>query len=235
MNAKDVTRALDAVAEKNRIIDLQRFFQTAPGQYAEGDRFIGVRVPNQRAVAKKFRTLPLTEITTLLKSPIHEHRLTALFILVLQFRSADNPRTKKAIVTLYLANRTHINNWDLIDSSAPYILGEYYYDHDRAPIYALVQSKSQWDRRIAVMTTFYWLRQKGDFADTFTMAEQLLTDPEPLIHKAVGWMLREIGKLDYNAERLWLDKHAAAMPRTMLRYAIEKMSPSVRQHYLAMK
>ena len=234
MNASDVTHALDSVAEKNRIIDLQRFFQTAPGQYAEGDRFIGVHVPNQRAVAKKFRTLPLTETTSLLKSPIHEHRLTALFILVSQFRTTDDPTVKHTIVKLYLSNRKHVNNWDLIDSSAPYILGEYYYDHDRAPIYALVRSKSQWDRRIAVMTTFYWLRQKGDFADTFKMAEQLLTDPEPLIHKSVGWMLREIGKLDYNAERLWLDKHAATMPRTMLRYAIEKMSPSVRQHYLAM-
>lgn len=235
MTASDVTEALDQAAEKDRVLDLQRFFQTGPGQYGEGDRFIGVRVPDERAVAKQFPDLPLPEIKKLVQSPIHEYRQTGLFILVGQFRKTKHSAVKERLARFYLDNRAKINNWDLIDSSAPYILGEYYYNHDRQPIYALARSTNLWERRLAVLASFYWLRQKGDFADTFKMAKWMLQDPEPLIHKAVGWMLREIGKLDQPALRLWLDKHAAQMPRTMLRYAIEKIPLSVRQEYLTKK
>lgn len=233
MTAQKVKQALAKLADKSRIPDYQRFFKTGPGEYGQGDVFIGVKVPNQRKVSRQYKDLPLTEIKKLLNSKIHEHRLTALFIMVLQFKKSKIEVDKKKLVDLYLDNRSGVNNWDLVDSSAPYFLGEYYYDHDRKPMYEMARSKNLWDRRMAVMASFYWLRQKGDFADTFKMAEWLLNDKEDLIHKAVGWMLREIGNADRNAERLWLDKHYQKMPRTMLRYAIEKFPENERQRYLS--
>lgn len=233
MTANEVIQALAKVADKSRVIDYQRFFKTAPGEYGEGDVFIGVRVPQERQISRQYRDLPLPEIKKLLQSRIHEHRQTGLFILVLQYRQAKDETVKQKLAEFYLANRAGINNWDLIDSSAPYILGEYFYHHDRRVIYKLARSPKLWERRMAVMASFYWLRQKGDFADTFKLAEWLLTDKHDLIHKAVGWMLREIGKIDINAERLWLNKHYRQMPRTMLRYAIEKLPESDRQRYLS--
>jgi len=232
MNAAEVEEELAKVAEKSRIPDLQRFFKTAPGEYAAGDVFIGVRVPNQRRVAHKYKDLPLSEIKKLLHSKIHEHRLTGVFILYLHYRSAKTDAEKTKINKFYLDNRAGINNWDLVDSSAAYICGDYYLNRPRARIDKLVKSKNLWDRRIAVMTAGGYIKA-GDFGDTFKYAKMLLNDKEDLIHKATGWMLREVGKRDKNAERIWLDKYYQKMPRTMLRYAIEKFTDQERKKYLS--
>jgi len=229
-----VEKALAKVANPIRASHSQRFFKTGKGEYGEGDQFLGVTVPDQRTVARQYRELALAEIKRLLASKIHEHRLTALFILVMRYKKAKTPAQKQTLVKFYLDNRSKINNWDLVDSSAPYILGDYLLDTNRHILDELVRSKIVWDRRIAVVATFKFI-DVGDFADSFHLAEILLTDQHDLIQKAVGWMLREIGKRDQNAERFWLDKHYQKMPRTMLRYAIEKFPPALRQSYLKVK
>jgi 3-methyladenine DNA glycosylase AlkD len=207
-----------------------RFFKTGPGQYGEGDRFVGVRVPVIRKVAREFQSLALREIRTLLHSDIHEERLLALLILVAQFQRG-NDDLQRRIFDLYLANTACVNNWDLVDLSAPPIVGGYLATRPRSLLYRLTRSSSLWERRIAVLATFHFIRQ-GDRDDTLRVAEMLLQDPEDLIHKAVGWMLREVGKRDLAAEEEFLKQHGRAMPRTMLRYAIERFPEWKRRGYL---
>ena len=209
------------------------FFKTGPGEYGEGDVFVGVRVPAIRKVAKEFQSLPLSEVVRLLHSKIHEERLAALVILVLQ-AAQGNGETRTQVYDLYLANTKYINNWDLVDLSAPQLVGRYLEARSRRPLYRLATSSWLWDRRISILATFHFIRQ-GDFGDTFTIAEMLLADKEDLIHKAVGWMLREVGKRDQAVLESFLDKHCPIMPRTMLRYAIEKFPDKKRQGYLIRK
>ena len=209
------------------------YFKTGPGQYGAGDVFIGVSVPEQRKVAKQFAHLPLDEIDKLLHSKVHEHRLTGLFILVAQYQAAE-PQSRKALARFYLARRRRINSWDLVDSSAAQILGQYLLDADRAVLYRLARSRNLWDRRIAMIATAAFIRA-GEYRDTLNIAEVLLQDTHDLIHKAVGWMLREVGKRSPATAARFLDHYAATMPRTMLRYAIEKFPEKQRRAYLGMR
>ena len=208
----------------------QRFFKTGPGEYAEGDRFLGIRVPVLRSIARRYRHLALSELETLLHSPIHEHRLVALILLSEQFRRGDKGM-RRQIYHLYLANTRYINNWDLIDISAAHILGAYLHGRDPAPLFKLAASAHWWDRRIAVIATLHAIRG-GEFATILALAECLLHDPHALIHKAVGWMLREVGKRDPASAEAFLQHHCGHMPRTMLRYAIEKLPENRRNAFL---
>ncbi len=232
MKAADVRKELKSMADPDKAAILQRFFKTRPGQYGEGDIFIGVMVPQSRQVTKKFSQLPLGEVRTLLYSRIHEERLVALLILVWRYSSASSSREKEEIVKFYLDNIKQVNNWDLVDVSAPNILGAYIVDRDdrRGLLYRLATSESVWERRIAILATHHFIRN-GDFSDTLKIAEMLLQDRHDLIHKAAGWMLREVGKRDAAAEEAFLEKHCSVMPRTMLRYAIERLPESKRRRY----
>lgn len=203
-----------------------RFFKAGKGEYGEGDQFIGVTVPNLRKVAKQFKEADLKTIKVLIYSPIHEHRLLALFILVGQFK--DN---KKEIYNFYYYHLKQVNNWDLVDSSAHKIMGAYLIDKDRQVLYELAKSKALWDRRIAMISCLAFIQQ-NDFSDALAIAQILVNDSHDLMHKAVGWMLREIGKRDQKIEEIFLRKHYQNMPRTMLRYAIEKFEEGKRQKYL---
>ena len=207
-----------------------RFFKTGKGEYGEGDRFLGIRVPVLRKIARKYRTLTPEEAIKLLQSPLHEQRLLALFILVERFNTSDE-EGKEKIYHLYMANTRWINNWDLVDGSAPYIAGPYLFQKDKGPLYRLSLSANLWERRIAILSTFYFIRQ-NEFTDALHIARNLVNDREDLIHKAVGWMLREIGKRDPAAEIVFLDRHYTRMPRTMLRYAIEKFPAALRFQYM---
>lgn len=207
------------------------FFKTGPGQYGEGDRFLGVTVPDQRRVAREFAALPPAQVTTLLHSPWHEERLTALLILVRQYERGD-ATTRQAVHDLYLANLDRVNNWDLVDSSAAQVVGAHLRRGKRSLLRELAQSPDLWRRRVAIIATLAFIRE-GDFADTLTIARLLLRDEHDLIHKAVGWMLREVGNRDRDALLGFLDRHAAVMPRTMLRYAIEKFPAPLRAKYMA--
>ena len=204
------------------------FFKTGEGQYGAGDQFIGITVPEQRRLAKKYRDLTLPEIEGMLKSKIHEHRLTALFILVGQYQKA---KEKKPLVAFYLKNLKFVNNWDLVDSSAPYILGDYLLDKNKDQLYTLAKSKDLWERRVAMIACGGFIR-KNKFEDALKIAEILKDDKEDLIQKAVGWMLREVGNRDLKVEEKFLDKHYQMMPRTMLRYAIEKFTPKKKAWYM---
>ena len=218
-------------ADRERGKFLLGFMKTGPGQYAEGDLFLGVRVPAIRKIAREFRSMSLADLKTLLASKWHEERLLALVILAHQFaRGSDAERS--AIYRLYLASTDRINNWDLVDVSAPLIVGAHLFDRDRAILHRLAKSRSLWERRIAIVATQHFIRAR-QFGDTLAIAEQLLSDEHDLIHKATGWMLREVGKRDRGALEQFLAKHAHAMPRTMLRYAIELFPQSVRRRYLA--
>lgn len=230
MTAKEIQRKLEGLASPQRAMTSQRFFKTGPGQYGEGDQFLGVPVPTLRALAKQHRNLPLPEIRSLLNSPIHEYRHIALMILVLQVAKCS-PEHRRAVYDFYLQHKHAINNWDLVDCSAPSIVGGYLIDRSRAPLTQLAKSSSLWDRRIAILATQHFIRH-DDFEDTLALCERLLHDPEDLIHKATGWMLREAGKRSESVLLGFLDQHAASMPRTMLRYAIEKLSPQQRRKYM---
>lgn len=209
------------------------FFKTGKGQYGYGDVFYGVTVPEQRKVAKEFAGLSLAEIEKLLKHTVHECRLTGLLILVKQFQKADESQ-RQQIAQFYLDHLSCVNNWDLVDSSASSILGVYLIDKDRSVLYQLAKSADLWRRRVAIIATAAFINC-GQFDDTLRIAELLLPDTHDLIHKAVGWMLREVGKKDRVVEEKFLAQHAATMPRTMLRYAIEKFPDHERKLYLFSK
>ena len=208
----------------------QRFFKTGKGEYAEGDLFIGLTVPDLRKLARDYRTLSHKEIIRLLKSKIHEERLLALLILCLQYAKGDEA-LREAIYNLYLAHTKFINNWDLVDVTAPHIVGAYLSERDRQPLYELAKSSSLWKKRIAIIATFHFIRNH-DFDDSLRIAELLLLDDHDLIHKAVGWMLREIGNRNRGYEEAFLQTHYRRMPRTMLRYAIERFDEETRRQYL---
>ncbi len=236
--ADDVRKELKKLADSDKAAILQRFFKTEQGQYGEGDIFIGVMVPQSRQVAKKFNQLPLGEIKTLLYSRIHEERLVALLILAWRYRSASrSSKEKEEIVKFYLDNIKQVNNWDLGDLSAPNILGAHLLvdnRDDRSLLYRLAGSSNVWERRIAIVATHHFIRN-DDFSDTLKIAEMLLHDMHDLIHKATGWMLREVGKRDAAAEEVFLEKYCSVMPRTMLRYAIERLPESKRRRYYMKK
>ena len=227
---KQIKKELQHLADPDRAKILQKFFKTGKGQYGEGDVFLGITVPEQRKVAKKYSGLTLKELQGLLSSRYHEHRLTTLLILVIKYTKSDESE-KKEIADFYFKNTNHINNWDLVDVSADKIIGDYLLERDRQILYELVRSENLWERRIAVMSTFNFIRN-NDFKDTLKMSVLLLRDKHDLIHKAVGWMLREIGKRNLSVEEAFLKKHYKNMPRTMLRYAIEKFDQDRRRTYL---
>lgn len=228
----DVRADLAAAADPQKAAGLGRYLKTGVGGYGEGDQVLGVSVPAQRAVAGRYwRTLPLDDVAALLRSPWHEERLTALFMMVRRFTKGGDDE-KRAVVELMLANTTRIDNWDLVDSSAPYILGPWLLDRDSSVLDRLADSGLVWDRRIAILATFPFIRA-GRFDRTLELAERLLHDDHDLIHKAVGWMLREVGNRDRAVEEAFLEHHYREMPRTMLRCAIEKLPPERRRAYLS--
>jgi 3-methyladenine DNA glycosylase AlkD len=223
-------RDIRKVSTRARAKISQSFFKTGRGEYGEGDRFLGTAVPDLRKLSVKYQDLRTSDLVPLLKSRWHEERLLALIILVRQYERADQAG-RNAIYKLYLAHTRFINNWDLVDASADAIVGAHLYDRDRAPLHKLAQSRSVWERRIAMLASFHYIK-KGEYEDALTIAELLLRDEHDLIHKAVGWMLREIGKRDQAVEERFLKSQAARMPRTMLRYAIERFPEPLRRRYL---
>ena len=210
---------------------LSSFFKTGKGQYGEGDIFLGISVHEQRRVAKKYIDFSIDSLKELLRSKIHEHRLTALLILVFKYDKADD-FGKEEIFSFYIKNIDSINNWDLVDLSAPKIVGAYLFNKDRSILFKFAESKNLWKRRISILSTFYFIKH-DDFKDALSISKILLHDEHDLIHKAVGWMLREIGKRDQESEERFLSKYSIEMPRTMLRYAIEKFDEKKRNYYLA--
>jgi len=230
MTASVIQQKLRKLANKEKSKILQGFFKTGPGQYGEGDVFLGITVPKLRKLAKECQETSVADAITLLQSEVHEQRLLALFLLVHAYGQGDEA-VKKLIYGSYLKNTRYINNWDLVDLSAPNIVGEYLADKSRRPLYTLARSRELWKKRIAILATFRFIKQ-DDFADTLAIAGMLIKDDHDLIHKAVGWMLREVGKRDMRTEEEFLKKHCLAMPRTMLRYAIERFPEVKRQRYL---
>ena len=220
-------RELRTLSDKKQAEILQRFFKTGKGQYGEGDIFLGIKVPIQRQACKKY-DLSLEAIQKLLNSKIHEHRLCALFALVTKYKKAKN---KKGIFQFYLKNAKRINNWDLVDLSAPNIVGNYLLDKDKKILYKLAKSKNLWKKRISIVSTFTLIRN-NKLHDTLKISKILLKDKHDLIHKAVGWMLRELGKKDVKKLELFIQKNYKHMPRTMIRYAIEKFPEKKRKAYL---
>ncbi|NOR51833.1 MAG: DNA alkylation repair protein [Gammaproteobacteria bacterium] len=229
----EIQRQLRALADPQIAKHSQCFFKTGKGEYGEGDLFLGVRVPKLRELVKNHKKVTVDEAVELLQSKYHEERLLALLILVERFQQGGE-ELKKEIYMIYLNNSLQINNWDLVDSSADKIVGGYLLNRDRKRLYVLAKSKTVWERRIAIMATFTFIRE-GDFTDTLKISKALLSDSEDLIHKAVGWMLREVGKRDHLIEEEYLKKSYKQMPRTMLRYAIEKFPEKLRKAYLAGK
>jgi 3-methyladenine DNA glycosylase AlkD len=228
----DLMEEVKLLANREKAEVLQRFFKTGPGQYGEGDVFVGIVVPLSRKIAKKYASMPDDGILTLLKSKIHEERLIALLILIFQFEKG-NEQKKEHIFHIYLQNTAFINNWDLVDLSAEKIVGAYLNGKPKVVLYGLACSESLWERRISIVSTFHYIKQ-GKYDDTLAIADILLMDREDLIHKAVGWMLREVGKrCSEEAEEIFLRKHSHEMPRTMLRYAIERFNPEKRRFYLS--
>ena len=225
-----LTSDLQALADPEKAALLSRFFKTGKGQYGEGDVFLGIVVPKQRAVARKYPSLSTGDIGKLLASKIHEHRLVALLILTEKYRKADG-KGKDRLVDFYLKHTGRINNWDLVDLSASHILGDYLLGRDRSVLYRLARSANLWERRISIIATAAFIRN-NDFGETLRIAEILLDDDHDLIHKATGWMLREVGKRDLAAEEDFLRKHYRRMPRTMLRYAIERFGEKKRRFFL---
>jgi 3-methyladenine DNA glycosylase AlkD len=230
MTAQDIEIRLQALGNPLTAQVLHRFFKTGPGQYGKGDVFLGLKVPQLRRLARDYQGLPHAESEVLLASPFHECRLLSLLLLVRAFVQGE-AATQKAVYDLYLRNTARINNWDLVDASAEHIVGGYLRDCSRKPLYRLAGSQSLWERRISILATFHFLKF-GDFAETLGIAEKLLADPHDLIHKAVGWMLREIGKRNPVVEERFLTEHYQRMPRTMLRYAIERFPEGRRRQYL---
>ena len=223
-------KELQQIADPEIAKNLSWFFKTGKGEYGEGDKFIGISVPLLRSISKKYQNLELKDLRKLLDSEIHEYRLSVLMILRLKYEKGDQ-KTKKEIVKFYLKNTKKINNWDLVDLSCHYILGNWLLDKDRKILYKLANSKNLWEKRIAIISTFAFIHN-NQYIDTLEISKILLDDKHDLIHKAVGWALREIGKKDKETEIKFLNKYYKAMPRTMLRYAIEKFSDKERKYYL---
>jgi 3-methyladenine DNA glycosylase AlkD len=236
MTAEEVELALQNHASETDAIFLQRFFKTGKGQYGEGDVFIGIRMPQLRLVCRQFSALPLKEVQKLLNSPVHEHRLAALVILTLQY-ARGTEQQKHSIYDLYLVNvrKSRINNWDLVDASAGYIVGEYLLNRPRKVLFELAASDNVWQRRVAMLSSFAFIK-RGDPTTSLKLAEVLLHDEHDLIQKAVGWLLREVGKRCGRAYLLsFLDQHAHEMPRTMLRYSLEHLTPEQKTYYMNLK
>lgn len=230
MNYQTIRAELLSRANPEKAAHLSRFFKTGEGEYGAGDRFLGVTVPVMRRLARMGAALALSDTRKLLRSRWHEERMLALCILTSQYKSAC-PECREKIFRLYLANMRHINSWDLVDVSAPHIVGAHLEEKPRAILDTLAKSPSLWERRIAIVSTFHFIR-RNEFADTLRLAKILKGDREDLIHKAAGWMLREVGKRDKKALTVFLGKHSRTLPRTMLRYAIEKFPPAERLRYL---
>ncbi|EMS31834.1 Putative DNA alkylation repair enzyme [Mariniradius saccharolyticus AK6] len=229
MTASAIIQALSDLSNPEKAAFLPGFFKAFPGGYGDGDKFLGVTVPNQRKVAAHFaKKTTEGDLQQLIESPYHEVRLTALLILVSKFRKASE---KGFWVDFYLRNLKYVNNWDLVDSSAHFILGEWLWDKDRKMLHDMARRGNLWEQRIAIISTYHFIR-KQDFADTFTIAETLIDHRHDLIRKAVGWMLREIGNRDFEAEKVFLEKHYRQMPRTMLRYAIEKFPAVEKENFM---
>jgi len=230
MTVAAIQKELENLGDASRAANLQRFFKTGPGEYAEGDRFRGLRVPVLRGLSKKYQDLPLAEAVSLLQSGFHEDRLLALFILMRYYYRGDQA-VKDKIHSLYLKNTRYVNNWDLVDASAPHLLGHYLENRPKDLLTRLAASGNLWERRMAVLATFHFIKM-NDFDEPLRMAQLLLNDPEDLLHKAVGWMLREVEKRDNAVAEAFLRVHYRQMPRTMLRYAIERLPEARRQAYL---
>lgn len=224
-------KELEKYADGEKAKLLQRFFKTGKGEYGEGDIFLGLTVPKIRYLAKRFPNLDFNELQDLLNSKVHEKRMLALVVLVNRYKKSKNEDEKKEIFDFYLGNTRNINNWDLVDVNCKDIVGRYLFDKDRKILYKLAKSKDLWEKRIAIISTSYFIWQ-NQFEDTLKISEILLEDKHDLIHKAVGWMLREVGKRDLRVEEDFLKKHYKKMPRTMLRYAIEKFNDKKRKSYL---
>ncbi len=234
MNLKQLRSSLRLLATPEKAEGAKRFFKTGPGEYGEGDKFLGLTVPQIRSLVKPSDALNENEVLTLLHSVWHEERLIALLILVRRFENAKRDDTTRAhLIKIYLSNTAHINNWDLVDTSAPQLLGVWLLTHDRAILDKLARSKNLWERRIAIVATQAFIRA-GQFDDTLRIVRSLIHDQHDLMHKACGWMLREVGKRDQAVLVQFLNKHAADLPRTMLRYAIEHFSAAERQLFLCL-
>ena len=232
--AADVTRTLRAKSNPEKAAFFPKFFKTGPGEYGEGDKFLGVVVPDQRKIAKQFRELSISQIEKLLDSPLHECRLTGVLILVLQYERAKEDASRKQIYDFYLKKKDRINNWDIVDASAHKIVGPHLWERSRKPLYTLAKSKHLWSNRIAIIATLYFIKRE-DFDDTIKLSELMLGHPHDLMHKAIGWMLREMGKQGESELLAFLAKYQTQMPRTMLRYAIEKLPEAKRKQALAGK
>jgi 3-methyladenine DNA glycosylase AlkD len=230
MISREITTQIESLADPKVARRLRTFFKTGKGQYAFGDRFLGVRTPVLRKLVKKYEEAPLAVAEKLLRSEWHEIRLFALLFWVIRFSKAF-PEEQENIYRLYLKHRRRVNNWDLVDLSAHHIVGAHLERRSKKVLIELIDSKWLWDRRIAIVSTFYFIKQ-NHFTQTLRLSKKLLNDREDLMHKAAGWMLREVGKRDLEILRAFLDAHCRAMPRTMLRYAIEKMAEEERQRYL---
>lgn len=235
MTAAFVLSELQSIGSSEKAVHLSRFFKTGPGQYGEGDRFLGVMVPYSRAIAKANKAMPLEEVQLLLESPWHEARLCALLILVYRFKERKiTEEEREQIYSFYIKNARRCNNWDLVDLSCRDIVGEYLVDKERSILYRLADSENLWEQRIAIVATWAFIRRL-DFNDTLALAERLMAHKHDLMHKAVGWMLREVGKKDRETLTNFLEKNATQLPRTTLRYAIEHYPEPQRQYFLKMK
>jgi len=234
ISSTHVINKLKKIASKEKKIILQRFFKTGAGQYGEGDLFLGVTVPQQRALAKEFIQLPLNEVEKMLASKYHEVRLTGLLILVLKYQKAELEKEKKAIFDFYIKHLLAVNNWDLVDVTTPNIVGDYLFKKPKNILYKLAKSKNLWQRRVSMLASFAFIKNH-DFVDALKLAKIHLKDGHDLMHKAVGWMLREIGKRNVNVLRKFLDDNISNLARTTLRYAIEHFSEQERKKYLQLK
>lgn len=230
MISQVIRARLRELANPKKAEVLQRFFKTGPCEYAEGDRFLGIQVPELRKLAKEYALVPLTETGKLLASPIHEERFLALLLMMNQY-AKGNHAEKTIVHDFYVQKVRFINNWDLVDISAPYLVGAHLWERDKRPLSMFATSANMWERRIAILATFFFIK-RGSYAEALRIAGLLLQDKEDLIHKAVGWMLREIGKRSLVTEEEFLRMYYKRMPRTMLRYAIERFPEPQRQQYL---
>lgn len=230
-NSDKIKKELYSLRDPIQAALLQGFFKTGPGEYGEGDIFLGIKVPIQRKVAKNYLDLNLKSLKKLLESKIHEHRFISLVILAEKFKKSKEDNERKKIFDFYIENTKHINNWDLVDVTCNQIVGRYLQDKNRDILFKMARSKNMWERRIAIVSTSFFINNY-DFQTTLHIAEILINDKHDLIHKAVGWMLREIGKRDQNVEEIFLKKYYKKMPRTMLRYAIEKFDIKKRRLYM---